>query len=111
MEIMEMGRKRRPRVDLSSPNQPRSSDFDELFTSGRGVEQASGMQLLAIRLDAIMPDTVQPRQTFSAESLAELSEASDRMALSSQLRWFKLRNSNIDSSMESDVGVLRKWPG
>lgn len=70
-----MGRKRRPRVDLSGPERQRSSDFDELFTSGRGVEQASGMQLLAIRLDAIKPDAVQPRQTFSAESLAELSES------------------------------------
>src|SRR5690606_20575713 len=39
------------------------------------VEQSAGMQLLALRLDAIQPDPVQPRRTFSADSLTELSES------------------------------------
>lgn len=106
-----MGRKRRPRVDLSSPNQPRSSDFDELFTSGRGVEQASGMQLLAIRLDAIMPDTVQPRQTFSAKSLAELSESIRQNGIIQPIEVVQVAQQQYRLVMESDVGVLRKWPG
>lgn len=70
-----MPRKRRPRVDLGGPEQSRSSDFDALFASSQGVEQPAGMSLLAIQLDAIEPDPLQPRQSFSAESLQELSES------------------------------------
>jgi ParB family chromosome partitioning protein len=70
-----MGRKRRPHVDLSSSGPARSTDFDELFTSGRGIEQSAGMTLLAIQLDAIEPDPLQPRQSFSAESIEELSDS------------------------------------
>ncbi len=39
------------------------------------VEQAAGLQLLAVRLDAIDPDPDQPRSTFNEDSLRELSES------------------------------------
>ena len=65
--------KRRPRINLSQPPAPRSAEIEKLFTSPEDVEQASGLQLVAVRLDAIQPDPDQPRSTFPRESLEELS--------------------------------------
>ena len=49
--------------------------MEQLFSTDGDVEQASGMQLLALRVDAIRPDPLQPRQTFQDESLQELSDS------------------------------------
>lgn len=65
--------KKRPKVNLSQPIQPRTGDLEKLFAATEDVEQAAGLQLLAIRVDAIQPDPDQPRSTFPAESLQELS--------------------------------------
>ena len=65
--------KRRQRINLSQPPAPRSGEIEKLFTSPEDVEQASGLQLVAVRLDAIQPDPDQPRSTFPRESLEELS--------------------------------------
>ena len=65
--------KRRPRINLSQPPAPRSGEIEKLFTSEDDVERASGMQLVAVRIDAIQPDPDQPRSTFPRESLEELS--------------------------------------
>ena len=65
--------KRRPRINLSQPPAPRSGEIEKLFTSTEDVEQASGLQLVAVRIDAIEPDPDQPRSTFPRESLEELS--------------------------------------
>jgi len=65
--------KRRPKVNLSQPIQPRTGDLEKLFAANEDVEQAAGLQLLAVRVDAIQPDPDQPRSTFPAESLQELS--------------------------------------
>ena len=70
-----MGRKKRGKINLSQPSKPHSGDLEKLFTASDDVEQASGLVLLAIRLDAIQPDPSQPRQTFPQESLTELSES------------------------------------
>lgn len=67
-----MARKKRPRVNLAQPIRPQSGDLEKLFTTDTDVEQASGLQLLAIRVDAIQPDPEQPRRTFPEESLEEL---------------------------------------
>ncbi len=67
--------RKRPKVNLSQPIQPRTGDLAQLFESNEDVEQAAGLQLLAIRVDAIQPDPDQPRSTFSNEGLAELSES------------------------------------
>jgi ParB family chromosome partitioning protein len=39
------------------------------------VEQAAGLQLVAVRLDAIDPDPDQPRSTFNEEALRELADS------------------------------------
>ena len=65
--------KRRPRINLSQPPTHRGGEIEKLFTSAEDVEQASGLQLLAVRIDAIEPDPDQPRSTFPRESLEELS--------------------------------------
>lgn len=65
--------KRRPRINLSQPPAPRGGELEKLFTGADDVEQASGLQLAAVRLDAIQPDPDQPRSTFPRESLEELS--------------------------------------
>lgn len=67
--------RKRPKINLNHPVKPRSGDLEGLFSSGEDVEQAAGMQLLAIRLDAIQPDPDQPRNTFPEGSLRELSES------------------------------------
>ncbi len=70
-----MARKKRPRVNLTQPIRPQSGDLEKLFVTQDDVEQASGLQLLAIRMDAIYPDPEQPRRTFPKGSLQELSES------------------------------------
>ena len=70
-----MPRKSRPKVNLAQRLQPQSGDLERLFASGDDVEQAAGLQLLALRIDAIRPDPYQPRRTFPEESLQELSES------------------------------------
>jgi len=67
--------KKRPRVSLAQAIKPRSGDLRKLFSTGEDAEQASGMQLLAVRLDAIIPDPDQPRRTFPEDSLQELSDS------------------------------------
>jgi ParB family chromosome partitioning protein len=67
--------KKRPRVSLAQAIKPRSGDLRKLFSTEEDAEQASGMQLLAVRLDAIVPDPDQPRRTFPEDSLQELSDS------------------------------------
>jgi len=67
--------RKKPKVNLSPPIQPRGKEMEALFAGEDAVEQSAGMQLLAIRLDNIRPDPTQPRQTFLEESLRELSES------------------------------------
>jgi ParB family chromosome partitioning protein len=67
--------KKRPKVNLAQAIQPRSGDLEKLFATDGDVEQAAGLQLLSIRLDAISPDPGQPRQTFPQDSLQDLSES------------------------------------
>jgi ParB family chromosome partitioning protein len=70
-----MGRKKRGKINLSQPSKPHAGDLEKLFSTSDDVEQASGLVLLALRVDAIQPDPAQPRQTFPQESLEELSES------------------------------------
>jgi ParB family chromosome partitioning protein len=70
-----MARKKRPPIDLEQTPQPRKADLSQLFSNDSDVEMAAGMLLRAIRLEAIQPDPTQPRQTFSDESLQELSQS------------------------------------
>ena len=67
--------KKRPKISLAQPIRPKSGDLEQLFSTNEDTEQASGLQLLAIRVDAILPDPLQPRRTFPKESLTELSES------------------------------------
>ena len=57
------------------PVRPRTGDLEKLFATEGDVEQASGLQLLSIRLDTILPDSQQPRRTFPDDSLQELSDS------------------------------------
>ncbi|MCA9920036.1 MAG: ParB/RepB/Spo0J family partition protein [Anaerolineales bacterium] len=70
-----MGRKKRGKINLTQPSKPHAGDLEKLFSTSDDVEQASGLVLLALRLDAIQPDPSQPRQTFPRESLEELSDS------------------------------------
>jgi ParB family chromosome partitioning protein len=65
--------KQRPRINLSQTPTHRGGEIEKLFTSAEDVEQASGLLLLAVRIDAIEPDPDQPRSTFPRASLEELS--------------------------------------
>ena len=67
--------KKRAKVSLAQPVQPRSGDLEGLFSSEGDVEQPSGLQLLAIRVEAIRPDPDQPRRSFPEDSLKELSDS------------------------------------
>ena len=67
--------KKRPKVNLSQAIQPRTGDLEKLFATKGDVEQAAGLQLLSIRLDAIVADPDQPRRTFPDEGLVELGES------------------------------------
>lgn len=70
-----MGRKKRGKINLTQSSKPHAGDLEKLFSTNDDIEQASGLVLLALRLDAIQPDPSQPRQTFPRESLEELSES------------------------------------
>ena len=67
--------KKRAKISLAQSIQPRSGDLENLFSSGGDVEQPSGLQLLAIRIEAIRPDPDQPRRSFPEDSLSELSDS------------------------------------
>ncbi len=67
--------KKRPKVSLAQAVKPRTGDLEKLFTTEGDIEQASGLQLLSIRLDAIVPDPDQPRRTFPEDSLQELGDS------------------------------------
>jgi ParB family chromosome partitioning protein len=67
--------KKRPKVNLTQAIQPRTGDLEKLFATEGDVEQAAGLQLLSIRLDAIVADPDQPRRTFPDESLLELCDS------------------------------------
>lgn len=62
-------------INLAQPIQPRGGDLDRLFATEGDVEQAAGLQLLAVRLDAIDPDPDQPRTSYNEEALRELAES------------------------------------
>lgn len=67
--------KKRPKITFAQPVEPRSGDLERLFVAEGDVEQVSGLQLLSIRLDAIVPDPGQPRRSYSEDGLQELSES------------------------------------
>lgn len=67
--------RKRPEVDLAQPIQPRSGELEKLFSTDVDVEQASGLQLLAVRVEAIKRDPQQPRRTFPKASLQELADS------------------------------------
>ncbi|MFN2190270.1 MAG: ParB/RepB/Spo0J family partition protein [Candidatus Promineifilaceae bacterium] len=67
--------KKRAKISLAQPVQPRTGDLEGLFSSGGDVEQPSGLQLLAIRIEAVRPDPDQPRRSFPEDSLTELSDS------------------------------------
>ena len=67
--------RKKPKVNLAQPARARTGDLEKLFASDQDIEQASGLQLMAIRVEAIMPDPMQPRRVFPQESLQELSDS------------------------------------
>ena len=67
--------RKKTKINLSQPIQPRGGDLEQLFATEGDVEQAAGLQLLAVRVDAIDPDPDQPRSTFNDDSLRELSDS------------------------------------
>jgi len=67
--------KKRTQINLSQPIQPRGGDLERLFATSGDVEQAAGLQLIAVRLDAIDPDPDQPRSTFHEDALRELADS------------------------------------
>jgi ParB family transcriptional regulator, chromosome partitioning protein len=69
-----MAKKKLP-INLAGTAEARSSDLQKLFTAGEDVERSAGLQLLALRLDAIQPDPNQPRTTFNDGALQELSDS------------------------------------
>lgn len=70
-----MPKKKRPKVNLAPSIKPKSGELEQLFMTDQDIEQSAGLQLLAIRVDAIQPDRGQPRKTFVDETLADLSES------------------------------------
>jgi ParB family chromosome partitioning protein len=67
--------KKRPKLTLTQPIKPRTGDLERLFTADGDTEQASGLHLLSVRLEAIRPDPEQPRRSFPTSSLEELSDS------------------------------------
>lgn len=67
--------RKKPRVNLAQPIQPRGGDLEKLFATAGDAEQAAGLQLLAVRIDSIDPDPDQPRSTFSNDGLRELADS------------------------------------
>jgi len=66
---------KRPKISLERPLEPRTGEIEKMFATEDDIEQASGLQLLAVRLDAIHPDPSQPRRSFPVESLEELRDS------------------------------------
>ena len=67
--------RKKPKIQLGRPIPSQTGDLQQLFGGGDDVEQASGLQLFSLRLDAIQPDPNQPRRDFSQENLQELAES------------------------------------
>lgn len=67
--------RKRPKVSLAREIPPQQGDLEQLFATEGDVEQAAGLRLLAVRLDAISPDPEQPRSTFDDDSLKDLSDS------------------------------------
>lgn len=67
--------RKRPKVSLAKKVPARTGDLETLFGGEDAVEQASGMQLMSVQLEAIHPDPSQPRTTFTEVRLQELSES------------------------------------
>jgi len=67
--------KKRAKINLTPSTRPHTGALEELFSTPEDAEQASGMQLLAIRVDAIRGDSDQPRRTFVDDSLQELADS------------------------------------
>lgn len=67
--------RKKTKINLSQPIQPRGGDLEQLFTTEDDAEQAAGLQLLAVRVDAIDPDPDQPRSTFNDAGLLELADS------------------------------------
>ena len=67
--------RKKPKVSLGRTIPPQTGDLEKLFSAVEDVEQASGLQLLSLKLDAIHPDPDQPRNTFVEETLEELAES------------------------------------
>lgn len=65
--------RKKVKVNLAPGVQPRGGDLDRLFMTANDAEQAAGLQLLAIRIDAIEPDPDQPRTSYNEEALLELA--------------------------------------
>ncbi len=67
--------RKKPSVNLAQSVRPHAGDLEKLFSSDEDTEQSSGLQLVALRIDAVEPDPDQPRSTFSDEGLRELAES------------------------------------
>ena len=67
--------KKRPSINLNRPIPAQTGDMETLFASKDDIEQAAGLQLLALRVDAVHPDPKQPRSTFYDETLQELADS------------------------------------
>lgn len=67
--------RKRPTVSLARGIEPRRGDIEQLFATEQDSESAAGLRLLAVRLDAIMPDPDQPRNHFPEVSLEELADS------------------------------------
>ncbi|MCB0009845.1 MAG: hypothetical protein KDE04_25445, partial [Anaerolineales bacterium] len=65
-----MSKKReRAKINLAPQVPARSGDLEMLFSNEQDTEQASGLVLVRLRVDAVQPDPDQPRRTFPPESL------------------------------------------
>ncbi len=67
--------RKKTKINLAPPIQPRGGELDKLFAGEADAEQAAGLHLLAVRVDAIDPDPDQPRTTFNEDNLRELADS------------------------------------
>ncbi len=67
--------RKRPKVNLSQPVQPRTGDLEKLFATEQDAESSAGLQLVALRIDAVQPDPDQPRRSFPQDGLQELADS------------------------------------
>lgn len=75
-------RKERPPLTFESPDALREhNELDRFLTSDRGPVQVAGLELRAIRLDAIAPDPDQPRKQYDPAMLADLAESVRRQGI------------------------------